>query len=333
MTETHIEASNAVDAAVRPGAAPPRWDVSVVVPVVERHDDLEALHREFSEELTRLGKTFEFLFVVDGGQASVVPALKDLKRRSADEITIVVLGRSFGESAALTVGLERARGRVVVTLASYFQVEPSGMARALASIEGGADLAVGRRHPRVDSPLNRLQSSFFHFLVRKMTGTRFHDISCGFRAMRREVAEGLGIYGDLHRFIPILALNRGFRVVEVEIPQRPEDTKLRYAGVGIYLRRVLDILSVFFLIKFTRKPLRFFGLIGTSLFATGFAFALYLVAYKFLGFGPIANRPLLLLGVLLMVLGVQTLSIGLLGEIIIFTHARDIREYQIAEIL
>ena len=151
--------------------------------------------------------------------------------------------------------------------------------------------------------------------------------------MKREVAAELSVYGDLHRFIPILALSRGFRVVEVSLAQRPEDLATRYHGAGVYLRRLLDVLTVFFLVKFTRKPLRFFGLIGTGLFGLGVLLAMYLTVDKLLFAQAIANRPLLLLAVLLMVLGVQSVSIGLLGEIIIFTHARQIKEYQIAEIL
>jgi glycosyltransferase involved in cell wall biosynthesis len=307
--------------------------VSVVIPVVERHDDLGRLFDAYADALRSLGKTFEFIFVVDGGEYDVLPELRRLRERR-DDVKILVLGKNFGESAALTVGLNAASADVIVTAASYFQVDPSRIGAAFRPLEAGeADLVIGRRDPRVDSRFNRLQSSVFHWMVRRMTGTAFHDISCGFRVMKRAVAAELSVYGDLHRFIPILALSRGFRVVEVGLPQREEDLATRYHGAGVYLRRVLDVLTVFFLVKFTRKPLRFFGLIGTGLFGIGVLLAAYLTADKLLFDHAIANRPLLLLAVLLMVLGVQSVSIGLLGEIIIFTHARQIKEYQIAEIL
>jgi hypothetical protein len=137
----------------------------------------------------------------------------------------------------------------------------------------------------------------------------------------------------MHRFIPVLALNRGFTVVETPVPQRSEDRRTRFHGTGAYLGRLLDILTIFFLMKFTRTPLRFFGLLGVGLFAAGFVIDLLVAAQKLLFQTEISDRPLLLLGVLLMVLGMQTLSLGLLGEIIIFTHARNIREYQVAEVL
>jgi glycosyltransferase involved in cell wall biosynthesis len=313
------------------GATP---ELTVVVPVVERCDDLRQIHDEFAAELRRIGVSFEFIFVVDGGQNHVVPVLKELKSHVAEPLSIVLLSRSFGESAALTIGLARARGAWILTQASYFQVPPSGVEPALARIRSGeADLVVGRRFPRSDSWLNRVQSWLFHRLVRALTGSRLRDISCGFRVMKRRVAEELNLYGDLHRFLPILARARGFRVSELPLPQRAEDLKTRFAGPGIYLRRVLDALTVFFLSKFTRKPLRFFGIVGSALFALGFAIGLYLVYFKFVQDGSIADRPLLLLAVLLMVLGVQSVSIGLLGEIIIFTHVRETREYEIAEVL
>jgi hypothetical protein len=166
-----------------------------------------------------------------------------------------------------------------------------------------------------------------------MTSTHFHDISCGLKGMKKKVFEEINLYGDLHRFIPILADKCGFKIKEIEVKQRKEDSVLRLVRTGIYVRRLLDILTIFFVTKFTMKPLRFFGLIGMALFGIGGAITGYLGLYRLFGFGGIADRPLLLLGVILMVLGVQTLSIGLIGEIIIFTHARDVKEYNVEEYL
>jgi glycosyltransferase involved in cell wall biosynthesis len=308
-------------------------DVSVVIPIVERVGDLRQLHNEFAAELERLGKTFEFIFVVDESQRGCVPVLRELQSVVETEIVIVLLGGAFGESAALTLGLERARGEKVLTLASYFQVDPRGLASAFEALDAGADLVAGRRHPRIDSFFNRLQSRLFHSFVGRLTGTRFNDVSCGFKLMKRRVASELNLYGGLHRFIPLLALNRGFSVTEVPLPQRNEDRGTRYYGTGVYLGRLLDILTVFFLTKFTRTPLRFFGLLGSALFALGFLLDLIAVVQRAVLDQGIADRPILLLGVLLMVLGVQTLSLGLVGEIIIFTHARNVREYQVAEVI
>jgi dolichol-phosphate mannosyltransferase len=315
-----------------------RWsrgepDVSVVIPVVERHGDLAQLYGEFAAELARLGLTAEVIFVVDDHLRDAVPALREIQAAPEQPIEIVLLGGPFGESAALTTGFHRARAERIVTLASYFQVEPAGLGPALQELDGGADLVVGRRHPRIDSPFNRLQTRLFHGLVHHLTHTGFHDLSCGFKVMRRRVARELSLYGGLHRFIPLLALHRGFAVREIAVPQRREDRATRYYGTPTYVGRLLDILNIFFLTKFTRTPLRFFGLLGAALFALGCGIDLVAVLEKVFFATGISDRAVLLLGVLLMVLGVQTLSLGLIGEIIIFTHARHVRDYRIAEVI
>lgn len=316
-----------------PGASPPP-DLSFVIPVVERHGDLRKLFAELRDEVARLGRSAEFLFVIDHRQRQTIPLLRELQQEAREQVVLLLLRGSFGESAALTIGLKHARAGLIVTLASYFQVEPRGLGAALARIEEeGVDLVVGRRHPRTDSAFNRLQSRIFHRIVGALTGTRFGDISCGFRVLRRPVARELELYGGLHRFFPILAEKVGFRVEEIALPQRAEDQPTRYYGLAVYVKRMLDILTVFFLMNFTRRPLRFFGLVGLLLSVPGVLITLYLAAYRLLGLGAIANRPLLLLGVLMIVLGIQTLSLGLIGEIIIFTHARRLREYRIGEIL
>jgi glycosyltransferase involved in cell wall biosynthesis len=308
-------------------------EVSVVVPIVDRYGDLKQLYGEFAAELERLGKSFEFIFVVDERLRQVLPTLRDLQRDEPGEIVIVTLGGAFGESAALTLGLQRARGETIAVLAAYFQVDPRGLKDAFEALDSGIDLVAGRRFPRIDSWFNRLQSYLFHGFVRRLSSTELHDISCGFKVMKRRVARELNIYGGLHRFVPILALHRGFTVREIGLPQRLEDSQTRIHGTVAYLGRLLDLLTIFFLMKFTRTPLRFFGLVGTGLFALGFLVDLAVAVEKIVFAVGISERPLLLLGVLLMVLGVQTLSLGLVGEIIIFTHARNIREYQVAEIL
>jgi glycosyltransferase involved in cell wall biosynthesis len=308
-------------------------DVSVVVPIVERFGDLLQLYHEFSAELTRLGCSSEFIFVVDDSQRDALKVLRELQKGEDDRISILQLSGSFGESAALMLGLERARGEKIMTLAAYFQVEPRGIGPALAALDDGVDLVAGRRFPRIDSFYNRVQSRLFHWFLRRLTSTDFHDISCGFKVMRRRVTRELHIYGGQHRFIPILAMNRGFTVREMDMPHREEDRRTRFHGTGAYLGRLLDILTIFFLVRFTRTPLRFFGLLGLALFLAGFAIDLIVALQKLVLNTEIADRPVLLLGVLLMVLGMQTLSLGLLGEMIIFTHARNVRDYRVAEVI
>ena len=309
----------------------PAVDVSVVVPVVDLVGDLVALFRDYSAALREMERSFEFIFVLDGRFRGLVEPLRELKRDNP-EVCIVVMGRSFGEAAALKAGVLQARGSVLMTLASRPQVEGGGVRELLTQLDEGTDLVVTRRHPRIDSRLNRLQSRAFHGVVRLLTGSRFRDLTCGSRAMRAEVFEELHLYGDFHRFIPILAKQAGFRVKEVDVPQHKEDSRTRVFSLTVYLALLLDILTLFFLTRFAQKPLRFFGTLGAATFSAGFAVTAYLALYRLLGFGGIANRPLLLLGILMIVFGVQLISIGLVGEIVIFTHARE-KEYRIDTVI
>src|SRR4030067_2783797 len=187
-------------------------------------------------------------------------------------------------------------------------------------------MVVVRRWPRSDSRLNQLQTNLFHRIVHFMAGDVVSDSGGGVRLFRREILEEINLYGDLHRFLPILAYRQGFKVREVDIRQSPKEKRLRTYPMGTYLRRLIDLLTVFFLIKFTKKPLRFFGLTGTAALVTGLAITGYLVAGRlFFGMG-LSERPLFLIGILFVVLGLQIFALGLIGEIIIFTHARVIKE-------
>ena len=309
----------------------PQVDISVVVPISEYHDDLRVLFDQFSSELRRLGRSFEFIFVVDAGFKQALSTLKELKE-SHKEIKIIQFTRKFGEATALSEGFSKALGKYVITLAAYFQVEAPEMEKIINALEEGNDMVISRRYPRIDSLFNRTQSWIFHWITRKMINIPFHDMTCGLRGMTQEVAKGLDIYGDLHRFIPALAAKYGYRITEIDVRQSKENVAVRIYRPGVYLRRMIDIFTLFFLIKFTRKPLRFFGLIGSMAFSIGIVINTYLTATWFMGH-PIANRSLLLLGVLLMVLGVQTFSIGLIGELIIFTHARETKDYTIEKII
>jgi glycosyltransferase involved in cell wall biosynthesis len=302
--------------------------ISVVIPVVERVDDLAALYRTFAGELERLGEEFEFLFVFDGGFAPS-PELMALASGS-DHIHVHRFAQRFGETAALRLGIERSRGDLLITLPAYFQVLPEGLGPLIAAVSEGAEMAVANRSPRLDSWLNRLQSRAFHQILGNIADTRFHDMACGVRVMRRKVAESLPLYGDMHRFIPALAVREGYRVSEIAVAQHPNDARVRVYGPGTYFRRLLDIATFFFVAKFTEKPLRFFGLVGAISLTIGGAIGIVLVVEK-IGGHPISNRPLLLLGVLLVALGVQLIGLGLVGEIIVHLRAPHRRAYRVRE--
>ena len=302
--------------------------VSVIVPVVERADDLVTLYRSFAGELDRRGEEHEFLFIFDGGFTP--PAELAALSREQPSVRLLSFARTFGETAALRLGIERSRGDVILTLPAYFQVRAEGVGPLLDALQSGADMVVASRSPRLDSWLNRLQSRAFQRMVGGTSDRRFHDMACGVRLIRRPVAEALPLYGDLHRFLPALALREGYRVEEVAVPQHPNDARTRVYRPGVYLRRLLDIAAFFFLAKFTEKPLRFFGLVGSVFFGLGAVASLVLLAERIAGQG-IANRPLLLLAVLLVALGVQLIGLGLVGEIIVHLRSPHRRAYRVRE--
>jgi glycosyltransferase involved in cell wall biosynthesis len=314
--------------AAPPVTPPSAGMVSVIVPVVERADDLMVVYRAFTRELERRAEEFEFLFVFDGRFAPP-PELLELSRKK-ERVRILRFAREFGETAALRIGIEKSRGDLLLTLPAYFQVQPEGLGLLLDAISAGADMAVANRSPRLDNWLNRLQSRAFHRIVGGVTDQQFQDMACGVRAMRRPVAEALPLYGDLHRFIPALALREGYRVDEVPVAQHPNDARVRVYRPGVYLRRLLDIAAFFFLAKFTERPLRFFGLVGSIFLSAGAGLSLVLLIQRFEGQG-IANRPALLLAVLLVALGVQLIGLGLVGEIIVHLRAPHRRAYRVRE--
>jgi glycosyltransferase involved in cell wall biosynthesis len=302
--------------------------ISVVIPVVERVDDLVSIYRAFAGVLSDRGRPYEFLFVFDG-RFTPPPELVALSRDD-EALRLLRFAREFGETAALRLGFEKSRGDLILTLPAYFQVRPEGIGELLDAIERGADMAVANRSPRLDSWLNRIQSRAFHSILGGISHQRFHDIACGVRAMRRTVAETLPLYGDLHRFIPALALREGYRVEEIPLAQHPSDARTRVYRPGVYFRRLLDIGAFFFLAKFTEKPLRFFGLVGFFFLAAGAIISLVLFIQRVEGQG-IANRPVLLLAVLLVALGVQLIGLGLVGEIIVHLRAPHRRAYRVRE--
>ena len=247
-------------------------------------------------------------------------------------MTVVTLTRSFGEATALMAGFERAAGAFIVTLPAYHQIEGADIGKLVDALQT-ADVIVARRWPRVGGPFETLRRNAFHGLIASVTGLRFRDLGCGARAMRREVLEEISLYGDQHRFLALLADRQGFRVKEIDVRQSPQDRFDGHYRTREYAHRALDIFTVFFLTRFTKKPLRFFGMVGASTFGVGLVFLLYLVIDRLFFDHALADRPALLLSSLLVVLGLQLFALGLLGELIIFTHAKNIKDYQVDEVI
>ena len=307
-------------------------EISAVVPVGSRFDESDSLAREYLDALKETDKTFELVYVLDGEHAEFGKQLTALAAEE-DKLRIIQLAKSFGEATALSAGFEYTTGAIVLTLPAYYQIRPEEIKKLIAELDN-CDLVVGARWPRAtSSKFETVRRKFFHWLVRSVSGNSFNDLGCGARALKRSVVEEVPIYGDQHRFIPLLALRRGFRVHELTVTQSEKDRFEGGYGPRIYLRRLLDIFSVVFLVRFTKKPLRFFGMIGSVTLAVGAVVLLYIVIERLFFGVALADRPALLLSSLLVVLGVQIFALGLLGELIIFTHAQDIKEYTVEKIV
>ena len=307
---------------------------SVIVPVGSRVDELDELIAEYYSAFDSMGETCEIIIVVDGQKEHRQKWLGILQEESAsnDRLHIIELAREFGESSALEVGFEMARGELLVTLPAYYQIEPNEIPKFLNAATSKSDMLIAVR-PRAGASFDKVRRRAFHALFRFTSGMHFRDLGCGVRLLRREVAGEIPLYGDQHRFFPALARRRGFRVEEIELVQSSKDQFRGSYRVREYLHRLLDILTVFFLVRFTKKPLRFFGTIGFLAGSLGVLYTFVLIIQRLFFGMALADRPALLLASLLIVLGVQTFALGLLGELIIFTHASQTKEYAIRRVI
>lgn len=306
-------------------------ELSVIIPVGERQSDPAALHAEYQAGLAQTGLRAEFIYVLDGHYPHYEAALEKLAVKGAP-ITIMMLTRSFGEATAVAAGFDKATGQIVLTLPAYTQIVGAGIPLLVNQLER-ADLAIARRWPRVGGLFERLRRSVFHGLLSRVTHLQFHDLGCSARAMKRRVLEEIQLYGDQQRFLPVLADRQGFRVSEVDVPQSPDDRFRGIYGPRSYTRGFLDIFTVFFLVRFTKKPLRFFGMVGVTTFGIGALAQVYMVIQRLFFERPLADRPAFLLASLLIVLGMQIFALGLLGELIIFVHAGTTKDYQIDRVI
>ena len=306
---------------------------SVIVPVGPRVDELDQLIAEYDSALDSTGKSYEIIVVLDGQDKHRQRWLGVLQEISTsnERLRIIELAREFGEASALAAGFDAAQGDLLVTLPAYYQIEPTEIPKLLSEARD-TDMRVAVR-PRSGASFDKLRRRAFHALFRFTSGMHFRDLGCGVRSLKREVAAEIPLYGDQHRFFPALARRRGFRVEEVELVQSSKDQFRGHYRIREYLHRLLDILTVFFLVRFTKKPLRFFGTIGFLAASLGALFTFVLVVQRLFFGMALADRPALLLASLLIVLGVQTFALGLVGELIIFTHASKMKEYTIRRVI
>lgn len=308
-------------------------DVTLVVPVQKADGRVREVVEGLGAELQELGRSWEAVLVFDGCRGPAWEEAEALAAERPTQVRVIGFQQPFGASACLAEGFDASSGAVLVTTPPYLQVEPADIGRLLEAIDGGAELVSPWRHPRVDPLLNRLQSTLFNLVMRRILKARFHDLNCYFRAMTRRVLEEIPVYGDMYRFLPAIAQRQGFRVDEVKVRHRQEWGGTGFFGVGVYIRRLIDILGVVFLAHFTLKPLRFFGTLG-ALFAGvgGTVTAVVFLQWLLLEDSSLYSRPIFLIGILLFVLGIQVIGFGLVGEIIIYTQASKLREHRVERV-
>jgi glycosyltransferase involved in cell wall biosynthesis len=315
---------------LEPAPEPAELDVSVIVPVRDEAETVETLASRVADVLDRLGKSCEIIFV-DDGSGDGTPARVRAARARDPRVKLVRLRRNFGKAAALSAGFDHSSGRILITMDGDLQDDPDEIPRFLAALEERElDLVSGWKRRRHDPVSKTLPSRLFNWVTRELAQVDLHDFNCGFKAYRREVLAEIAVYGELHRYIPVLASRRGFAVGEIEVTHHPRRHGISKYGWDRFYKGLLDLITVLFITRYTRRPLHLFGAIGLLLLATGFGIDAYLAILWF-GGQHLGNRPLLQLGVLMMVLGIQVLTTGLIGEMITFKNFRRRDSYSIKE--
>ena len=296
-------------------------EYSVVIPLYNERDNLAPLHAELSRVMQGLGRAYELVFVDDGSIDGSLEVLRQIK--SADkQVRVISLARNSGQTAALACGFTHATGDVIIAIDGDGQNDPADIPLLLAKLDEGYDLASGWRTERWRNAAltRRLPSVAANALISRITGVALHDYGCTLKAYRRDLARRLMLYGEMHRFVPAIAAEQGARIAEIEVNFRPRRTGSSKYGPGRIIRTVLDLLTVRFLSGYSTRPIQVFGAIGVLLGAIGFVWTAILVFEKVALGWALGNRPALLLAVLLVVVGVQFVSLGLIGEMIARTY-------------
>jgi hypothetical protein len=306
--------------------------LSVLVPITSPVPPQVAdVHQELAAHLRDLSLEYEILYLLGTTSPEALEQLRSLAREAPATVRILQFGSAVGEAAMLSAGAASSRGEILLTVPARFETNLDVIAPLHQAIVDGEDLAYATRAKGHSGGSARFQSRMFNRLISGAAGTRFRDIASATRATRREVFQEIPLYGDFHRYLPLLAERLGFRIREIPAQEHPKASRPMIHTPLAYLWRAIDLVSVLFISRFTRKPLRLFGSVGAAFASIGLVILVVVTAQRFLG-QPLADRPLLVLATLLVGLGVQAFTIGLLGELILFFHARNIRDYRIAKV-
>ncbi|MGH7769548.1 MAG: glycosyltransferase family 2 protein [Candidatus Binatia bacterium] len=310
-------------------------NLSVVIPVYNEEESLGPLLAELRSALDPTGRSYEIIIVDDGSTDDTYPTLLKLFH-AENHLKAVRLKRNFGQTAAVAAGFAHAEGDIIVAMDGDGQNDPKDIPAMLAKLEDGFDLVSGWRFPRQDPFWSRrLPSRIANGIISWITGVRLHDYGCTLKALRHEIAKEVKLYGDMHRFIPAIAFERGARIAEMRVNHRPRRWGVSKYGIARTFRVLLDLLTVKFLLSYATRPLHIFGLVGLASGGLGFLVAVHLTIGKIVYDVPIGGRPLLLLAILLIVIGFQFITMGLLGEMLARTYheSQGKTTYSIKEVL
>lgn len=301
-------------------AATPRPAISVVVPIYNEEESIPSLYTRLTEALTELGRPYEIVAVDDGSRDRSYQLLAELAAKD-ERLKVIRFRRNFGQTPAFSAGFDYASGEVVITIDADLQNDPKDIGLLMEKVDEGYDVVSGWRANRQDAFINRtLPSRIANWLISRVTGVHLHDFGCSLKAYRAEIVRDIHLYGELHRFIPAIASWQGVSVTEIPVNHSARQFGKSKYGIDRTIRVILDLITVRFLLQFGTRPMQIFGLFGITSGVVGFVMAAYLTLVKIFTQQPIGDRPLLLLAVLMIVIGVQFISLGLIGELVIRSY-------------
>jgi glycosyltransferase involved in cell wall biosynthesis len=303
--------------------------VSVIVPLYNEEESLRPLYNEIRKFVKPLSCDHEIIFVDDGSTDKSLSIIKELARTD-NKIKYLSFRTNYGKSAALQVGFKNASGDAIVTMDADLQDDPAEIPNLLKKLEEGYDLVSGWKKKRFDPLIKKFSSRFFNYITRLMSGIKIHDFNCGLKAYRKEVVESINVYGELHRYIPVLAKWKGFKISEIVVKHHARRYGKTKFGISRFFKGFIDLITVTFTTRFAKRPMHLFGMVGVITTFVGIAINAYLAFEKLFMGTSLSNRPLLFLGILLIIVGVQFFAIGLIGELIVHTTQTD-KEYIIKE--
>ncbi len=303
--------------------------VSVVIPLFNEEESIKPLYNELKKSLKNISCDHEIIFVDDGSTDKSLKIIKELVRTD-NHVHYISFRTNYGKSAALQMGFKHVTGDVVITMDADLQDDPEEIPNLLKKLEEGYDLVSGWKKRRYDPFIKKYSSRFFNFVTRFFSKVKIHDFNCGLKAYRKAVVQSINVYGELHRYIPVLASWKGFSVSEIVVKHHPRKYGKTKFGVSRFFKGFLDLITVIFTVRFIKRPMHLFGIVGLLSAFIGFLISLWLTYEKFFLGKGINNRPIFFLGILLIIVGIQFFAIGLLGELFVHNFQND-KEYVIKE--